>query len=247
MNFLDLKDISERDMEWINPISAEKIALAGKMAGLAPGMRVIDFGCGFGAALVLWAEQFGISGVGIDIRPYACQRARAKVAERGLDERIQIVEGSGSEYRFEPHRFDLAACIGATFIWDGYRQTLQALKTAIRPGGRLIVGEVHWLRDTVPPAFAQEQRSVLPETHLLQITRQEGLDIEYLLRASHDDWDRYEASNWRGLLRWIEENPGHPERQQVIDHLHTSQDEYFRYGREYFGWALYLLNPVKYR
>jgi hypothetical protein len=67
-----------------------------------------------------------------------------------------------------------------------------------------------------------------------------------VLRASPEDWDRYEAGNWLGLLRWIDENPDHPERQQVIDHLHESQDEYFRYGREYFGWAMYLLHPVRY-
>ena len=64
------------------------------------------------------------------------------------------------------------------------------------------------------------------------------------MRASHDDWDHYEAENWRGLLRWIDENPNHPERQQVIEHLHQSQDEYTRYAREYFGWAIYVLNPV---
>jgi SAM-dependent methyltransferase len=247
MNFLDLKDISERYMEWINPVSPEKIALAGKMAGLAPGMRLIDFGCGFGAALALWAEQHGISGVGIDIRPYACQRARAKVAERGLEERIEITQGKGAEYQFESHSFDVAACIGATFIWGGYAQALQALKAAIRPGGKILVGEAYWAKDSVPPAIAREQVAILPETQLLQLTRQAGLDVAYVVRASQDDWDRYEASNWHGLLRWIEANPDHAERQQVIDHLHASQDEYFRYGREYFGWALYLLDPIQYR
>jgi hypothetical protein len=47
-----------------------------------------------------------------------------------------------------------------------------------------------------------------------------------------------------GWRRWIDENPNHPERQQVIEHLHQSQDEYTRYAREYFGWAIYVLNPV---
>jgi hypothetical protein len=65
------------------------------------------------------------------------------------------------------------------------------------------------------------------------------------VRASHDDWDTYEAGNWYGLSRLIEENPAHPERQDVIDHLHESQSEYFRYGREYFGWAIYLLTPKR--
>jgi hypothetical protein len=80
---------------------------------------------------------------------------------------------------------------------------------------------------------------------LLQMARQEDLEVEYVVRASQDDWDHYEANNWRGLLAWIEENPGHPELQEVIDHLHESQDEYFRYGRAYFGWAIYLMSSVR--
>jgi len=78
----------------------------------------------------------------------------------------------------------------------------------------------------------------------LQIAREEGFDFEYVVRASHDDWDHYEADNWRGLVRWIEDNPNHPEKSEVIEHLRKSQNEYTRYGREYFGWAIYVLNPI---
>jgi SAM-dependent methyltransferase len=243
MNFLDLKDISERYLEIVNAVSPEKILTTGKMAGMAPGKTLIDFGCGFAEPLVLWAENFGISGVGIDIRQKAIERAQAKIVQRGLAERLQVVQGKGAEYRFEPNSFDFAACVGATFIWGGYKPALQALKHAIRPGGKLIVGEAYWLKDSVPPELAQSQTDFHSESWLLQTTWQEGLEVEYVVRASHDDWDTYEAGNWYGLLRWIEENPAHPERQEVIDFLHESQAEYFRYGREYFGWALYLLSP----
>jgi SAM-dependent methyltransferase len=247
MNFLELKDIAERNIELVNPISAEKILTIGRVAGMAPGERLIDFGCGYAEPLVLWAENFGISGLGIDIRHKAVQRAQAKVASRGLSERLEIIHGNGADYVFEPGMFDYAACVGASFIWGGFRQAVQAMRRAIRPAGKIVIGEPYWLKTTVPPDLAQAQTEFHSETWLLRTAWQEGFDVQYVVRASHDDWDRYEASNWDGLLRWIEENPGHPERQQVIDHLHESQDEYFAYGREYFGWALYLLNPVKYR
>ena len=61
--------------------------------------------------------------------------------------------------------------------------------------------------------------------------------------SRRDDWDRYEAGNWHGLVRWLEENPAHPERGTVIEHLHRVQDEYLAYGREYMGWAMYVLVP----
>src|SRR4030042_1950743 len=119
-------------MELFNPTSPEKILKAGQIAGLTPSSRVIDFGCGFAESLVLWAEKFGISGVGIDIRPYACQRAQVKVAERSLSERIEITCGDAAEYVYRPHSFDAATCIGATFIWGGFRQAVHAMQNAIR-------------------------------------------------------------------------------------------------------------------
>ncbi len=247
MKFLDLKDIAERDIELINPTTAEKILAIGRVAGLAPGKTLIDFGCGYAEPLVLWAENFGISGVGIDIREKAVQRARLKIASRGLSDRLQIVHGPGVDYECQPGSFDFAACIGASFVWGGYRQALQAMREVIHPQGKILIGEPYWLLETAPPDLAQAQVEIHSEAWLLRTTRQEGFDIQYVIHSSHEDWDRYEAGNWDGLLRWIEANPDHPERQQVIDHLHESQEEYFTYGRAYFGWALYLLNPVKYR
>jgi SAM-dependent methyltransferase len=242
MEFLELKDISEQYMELINPISAEKVLAAGKALGLQPGHRVIDFGCGFGEALALWGRHYGISGVGIDIRPYAAERARQKMAALNLP--IEIICGSAADYPFEPHTFDAAVCLGATFIWDGFGPTAHHLKTALRPGGKAAIGEVYWRTAHVPPEYARRQQTIPTEAELLPLIRQEGYHLETVIRASQDDWDRYESGNWVGLLRWLEANPNHPDRPQVQQFLHTTQDEYFRYGREFFGWAIYLLCPT---
>ncbi len=244
MKFLELKNISEQFMELVNPTSPEKIIKAGQVAGLKPGNKLIDFGCGFAEPLMLWAESFGICGVGIDVRPYACQRAENKIAERGLSDRLEIVCGDAAKYVYPPHSFDVAACIGASFIWGGYRQAVHAMKEAVLPTGRLVIGEPYWLTDDVPGEFSSQEKEVKTEVELLQVTRQEGFDLEYVLHSSQDEWDRYEADNWHALVRWIEGNPEHPERQQVIDHLHESQDEYTRYGRMYLGWAIYNLKPI---
>jgi SAM-dependent methyltransferase len=246
MDFFDLVNISERYMLLVNPLTPEKVLTVGKFLRLKAGSRVIDFGCGYGEVLALWAQRFGISGIGIDVRAQACHRARQNVLERGLSDRIQIVCANAADYSIEEHSFDTAVCIGASFIWDGYSPTLRALKRAARSGSRLAIGEPYWRTSDVPPEYAQSQPEVLTEYGILQGARQEGFDFEYVVRASHDDWDRYEADNWHGLVRWLEDNPDHPEREQVISHLHKAQDEYVRYGRRHLGWAVYVLAPVSY-
>jgi SAM-dependent methyltransferase len=246
LSFLELKDIAERYIELINPTSPEKILEIGWLAGMTPGKTVLDFGCGYAEPLVLWAENYGISGVGIDLRPKVIERACQKVEQRGLADRLELVLGKGAEYPYLPASFDYATCIGASFVWTNVLEALRSLKQVVRPGGKIILGEPYWLKDAVPPELAQAQPEFHSELQVSGWARQVGLDFEYVLHSSLDEWDRYEASNWRGLVSWMEENPGHPDFPDVLRHLHESQEEYFRYGREYFGWGLYLLNPVNY-
>jgi SAM-dependent methyltransferase len=248
MDRFELYNISEDFMELINPLSPEKIIKVGKFLGLKEGDKVIDFGCGFGEVLVLWAEAFGIGGIGIDIREHACERAKKKIEERGLSERIEIVCCNGADYSFEKEAFDVAACIGASFIWGGFKQAIQGMKDAVPPDRKLVIGEPYWLKEPVPQEYVDKIKEI--EIHseygLIQIAREEGFDFEYMVRSSLDDWDTYEASNWYSLARWLEEHPDHPEKKEVIDWLHENQDEYLKYGREYCGFAVYILNPMKY-
>lgn len=231
-------------MEIVNPSSPEKVLKLGRSLRLREGSRVIDFGCGYAEPLLLWAEAFGISGIGIDVRQAACDRAREKLEAKGLSERIEIVCASGAEYPFETAAFDAATCIGATFIWGGFQPAVRAMKGAIRQGGRLGVGEPYWRHANVPQEVRELDPEIPFEPDILQAARAEGFELETIIRSGLDDWDRYQSDNWHGLILWLEENPDHPEREQVYHFLRRQQDEYFTYGREHLGWAMMALVPT---
>ncbi len=246
MEFFDLVNISERYIELVNPTTPEKIEVVGQILNLTRTSRIIDFGCGYGEVLAIWARLYGISGTGIELRKHACQRATKKMVVQNLTDRIEIVCGDAAEFEFRHQTYSAAICLGASFIWGGFRKTIRSMKHAVVDGGKLAVGEPYWLRDQIPSEYMDAEPDVHFESELLEIAHEEGFDIEYVVRSSHDDWDSYEAGNWYALVRWIEENPDHPERQEVIDHLHSSQELYFKYTREYLGWAIYLLTPATY-
>jgi ubiquinone/menaquinone biosynthesis C-methylase UbiE len=247
MDFFDIMSISHRYMEILNPSTTEKIIQLGKLLRLKKGDRVIDFGCGCAEALTLWAEEFGIIGIGIDISEDFCERARKKLALKGLSDRIEIVCSPAADYVFEEGDFDAATCIGSTFVFGGFQQTIQTMKRAVHQNGRLGIGETHWLSNQVHPEYAQQQATTHTEMELTHFTRDAGFELEYIIHSSQDDWDRYISDSWYGLLRWLEENPNHPDHEQVFKYFRTDQDEYLQYQHLNMGWAMYCLTPMKSR
>ena len=237
--------ISHRYMEILNPSDSEKIIQLGKRLKLKKGSRVIDFGCGCAEPLTLWAEEFGITGIGIDISRDFCERARDKLVKRGLSGQIEIVCSPVADYVFEEGAFDAATCIGSTFVFGGFQQTIRAMKRAVHQHGRLGIGETHWLSNQVHPQYSQKQATTHTEPELAQFTRNEGFELEYIIRSSRDDWDRYVSDSWYGLIRWLEENPHHPDHEQVFKHFRTDQDDYLQFQSQYMGWAMYCLAPLK--
>src|SRR5512138_1358433 len=166
MEFFDRMSISHGYMETLDPTTPEKIIKLGKLLKLKKGSRVIDFGCGCAEPLTLWAEKFGITGIGVDISKDFCDRAREKLDKRGLLGQIEIVCSPVTDYMFEEGAFDAATCIGATFAFGGFQQTIQALKRAVHKNGRLGIGETYWLSNQVPPQYAQKQTTTHTEPEL---------------------------------------------------------------------------------
>jgi cyclopropane fatty-acyl-phospholipid synthase-like methyltransferase len=239
----DIAEIVSLEKRGLSPISPEKVVAVGHVLGLNERSRVIDFGCGMGEDLCQWGSRFGISGVGVELNEGFCTRARERLARLELDRRIEIVCMNAAEYEFEKGAFDAATCLGASFIFGGYRGTLRRLSRAIRPGGKIAIGEPYYVDKVVPPELAAYEGDCRTEAEIFQITREEGYEVEYATRATADDWERYVAGNWHQTLRWLREHPGAPDRQQRIEALHRDQDAY-PFRLRYQGFAVCVLSRL---
>lgn len=246
MKFHELLNISERNVTFSTPLNREKVLMLGEILRLNEDTRVIDFGCGYGELLALWGVNFGISGAGIDIREFACERAENRMADHGLDGRIEIIHQDIRKLNLDEMDFDIAVGMGISFIRGSFRDTLKMLQDAVHDEGKILIGEPCWLEEKIPAEYSRKEPFHTPY-ELLQIARNEGYDFQYLSQANRDELDHYESEYWRSLIEWIEANPDHPGLKDVIKHLHSIQDEYLKYGRKYLGWVMLILNPIKYK
>jgi SAM-dependent methyltransferase len=224
--------IAERDHDIQNPTSPEKIRLLGESLRLGPKSRVLDIACGkCGPALIL-ASTFGCRITGVEQYAGFVEVARERIAAAGLGELIEVVESDGREFPLEPESWDVALCLGATFVWDDLDGTLSALVPAVRPGGHVVVGEPFWRR-AAPVGTDTMGYVSLPETGA-KIERH-GLSLTGLISSSTDDWDRYESLHWRALEGWLAENDD--------DEIRSAYEEHKRRylaRRDAFGWAMFL-------
>ncbi len=78
---------------------------------LAPGHRLLDIGCGWGAMVIHAAREYGVRALGITLSTNQYELARERVREAGLEDRVEI---RLQDYRDVPEteRFDRISSIG---------------------------------------------------------------------------------------------------------------------------------------
>jgi predicted O-methyltransferase YrrM len=229
--------VAERYHELQNPTSAGKIRLLGERLRLGPESRVLDVASGKCGPAVLLAGEFGCRITAIERAPEFVAAARERVAAAGLGDRIELVEHDAATADLGAG-YDVAMCLGASFVWDGLQGTLAALAPAARDGGVVVVGEPYWRRWPLPDGIADDGYATLAET----VKRFEAADLrpEGLIAASEDDWDRYETLHWAALEEWLAANPDDPDGPRIRDLHERNRAEYLSSHRELMGWAIFV-------
>jgi SAM-dependent methyltransferase len=108
---------------------------------IPPSARVLDVGCGVGHAtnLLSGTLEAGACVVGMDLSLPHLERARSA--------RVSVVQADASQPCFRDATFDLVwSCNTLNHVADPVA-TLRALRAALRPGGRLVLAQSHFLSE----------------------------------------------------------------------------------------------------
>ncbi|WP_019872335.1 class I SAM-dependent methyltransferase [Salinispora oceanensis] len=109
-------------------------------AGILPGERVLDVGCGRGAVLLPAAAATGPTGhvTGIDLAPTMVKLTAEDAARAGLTQ-VEVRVGDAQQPSLPPHSFDVVLAGMVVFLLPEPEQALRAYGRLLRPTGRLVV------------------------------------------------------------------------------------------------------------
>ncbi|MCW2580034.1 MAG: SAM-dependent methyltransferase [Blastococcus sp.] len=107
-------------------------------AGDLPPGTALDAGCGEGGD-ALWLAERGWRVTAVDFSPVALERAAARAAERGLDDRIEWLHADLDTWTPPEGRFDLVTAHYLHATWTDRSRMFQRLAAAVVPGGTLLV------------------------------------------------------------------------------------------------------------
>jgi cyclopropane-fatty-acyl-phospholipid synthase len=191
-----------RGADTLEEAQEAKLELVCRKLGLQPGERVLDVGCGWGSFAIHAATRHGVSVLGITLSEPQAGLARRRVAELGLEDRIEI---RVADYRaLEEAPFDAVTSIGMVEHVGASQIDVYARRLAdlLRPGGRLLNHGIARLRVGDPEAGPFSERYVFPDAAPLHLSRVQ-LALERAGLAT-DHVEGFAADYATTLAHWAE-------------------------------------------
>ena len=236
-------EIAEANHRILNPFTDEKLMTLGAVCRLKPGLRLLDLACGKGELLCRWAQEFGVRGVGIDTSEVFLAAARGRAAELGVTSQVTFQLGDAAKVSLEADAFDVASCIGATWIGGGLGGTVDLMRPTIHPDGLILIGEPYWLAEPPPAAYqalrcSPDDFTSLPGT--CDRVFASGVELVEMVLADQGSWDRYVAAQWWTLSDRLRSHPDDPDGPALQAFLDNARRSYLAYSRQYLGWGVFV-------
>ncbi|WP_211244226.1 DUF1365 family protein [Actinospica robiniae] len=162
----------------------DKLDLICRKLELAPGMRLLDIGCGWGGLLIHAVERFGVHGLGLTLSEQQAAYINDQLKKRGLADQVEVRVAHFREFH-EPHAFDAVASIemGEHVGAEAYPVYTSAVRTALKAGGRALIQQMSRAHGTAPgggpfiEAFIAPDMQMRPIEETIALWRAAGFQV----------------------------------------------------------------------
>ncbi len=136
--------------------------MAACLGDINPQHAVLDIGAGYGGPARYLASTFGCDVTALNLSEKENERSRELVEERGLNDKIKVIDGSFEDIPADDETFDIVWSEDA-ILHSGHREkVLQEVVRVLKPGGRFIFTDP-MQSDDCPDGVLQ---SILDRIHL---------------------------------------------------------------------------------
>ena len=135
-------------------VREEEPDLALNILNVAKGSSVADVGAGSGYWTVKLAERVGPSGrvFATDLQPQMLDILGPRLTARGITN-VTLVQGAVDDARLPPASVDLELMVDVYHELSQPQAILRSLRTALKPGGRLVLLEYRKEDPSIPIKF----------------------------------------------------------------------------------------------
>lgn len=159
---VDLHKSGYRQGPGSDECTRQALALGGLLG--RRGLRVADIGCGTGASTLVLARNLEASITALDLVPSFLEVLRARVAEVGAEERVEVVAVDMETLPFASGELDLIWSEGAIYN-IGFTRGISSWKRFLKPGGMLAVSDLTWTTGTRPREIESYWQREYPEVN----------------------------------------------------------------------------------
>jgi SAM-dependent methyltransferase len=151
--------------------------------GLTAKVRVLDVGCGFGGTSRFAASRYGCKVTGIDLTPEFVRTGCALCSWVGMNDRVELYEGSALAMPFGDSEFDAAFMLHVGMNISDKVGLMQEVFRVLKPGGTFGVYDVMLLAADeliypVPWATASNQSALSTKAEYEAAFEEAGFTIE---------------------------------------------------------------------
>jgi SAM-dependent methyltransferase len=153
--------------------------------GFTADHHLLDVGCGLGGPARFTANRYGARVTGIDLTPEFVETGRALCAWVGLDDRIDLQQGSALGTPFAPETFDGAYMMHVGMNIPDKAGLFREVARVLKPGAAFGIFDIMQTGDDdlkfpVPWAATAAASAVAPPDHYKQALDDAGLVLESL-------------------------------------------------------------------
>jgi ubiquinone/menaquinone biosynthesis C-methylase UbiE len=211
---------------------------------LALQPNILDVGCGSGMQTLELARISTGTITALDNYQPFLDDLRRRAQSAGLDDKIDILNGSMFELPFARGTFDLIWSEGAIFI-IGFEKGLREWKAFIRQGGYLVVSELSWIKPDAPDELRTYLEGQYPAikniAENMEIIRQADYDeVASFVLPESGWWDDFYNPLQRRIDQLRHKYAGNLQASMVLDDGQLEIDMYKKYS-PYYGYVFYLM------